>query len=491
MPIKGKGKGKVKRRSRIHETRPEEHEPVDKKKLEEKSKSIYDTVPGGPKTTERKQADRKLQETSTKISKDGNYFQGSQNSLKRLISGGKTGYAEAHAKFETGESSSSGDSGKDARNDSEKSLDKYTGRNVEQFQLERIDDPELGNRSDGKKYKCCLAITAGLAFISIVVITLWQILDQGDEDGGTTTPDGDDDDLLTPEVKKTLRERYKEWLNADKDKTFWDTVIADLKEEKNSYPMQLDVIAYLAAIAAPMREMNCSNKWVVESVNKLLDQWRRAGAPDDGKPLSEDADIARAVALYEAIRDLKAEDGTDANRYWRLRILTFVLARIVTAPRMEDDEREGTVFVGEWEKKKIGPQAGEHWSMATPKKDGEDTKTATFNFEKLQTGKHEVFATWPDGIVATNAADVPYQFFDQAGGKELAQKVVVNQKEKPRDHSEFGLCWKKIAEVNVPGTTLTVQLSNEITAGRVVADAILLIETIPDIDLNKDPEKTG
>ncbi len=95
--------------------------------------------------------------------------------------------------------------------------------------------------------------------------------------------------------------------------------------------------------------------------------------------------------------------------------------------------------------------------------------TATWTFSDVAPGAYYVSATWtsaPDR--ATNA---PYTIRDGGTGGPIAAELRINQEQLPGEFEDAGEFWRNLALVEVTGSTLTVELSDDADE-YVLADAV-------------------
>ena len=337
--------------------------------------------------------------------------------------------------------------------------------------------------SNGYRQRCGMnkyALTGGLvvgaAGITSLVLYLTGQFDAANPPPPKDPPDPPDSDL-PPDFPETMQEIVAAW-NALEEKAFWTAVLDWLKTDPQpSIATQRDFVSYARSLATVTGMP--TDQFIVDTVNSLTDVWNKAGVKPDEVPLTADENLARHTTLYTSISTLAGEDEKELPRYWKLRILEFILAGIATPARLIDneplpDDKTNDTFttVGEWKtqaSEKERETISRNYRFAT--KDDPGTKTAIFTVNDLEPGDYEVSATWLPAN--SNADDTPFRMLDAVDGTELA-RVLVNQQPAPDDFEDYRVNWKKVAIVNIPGKTLVVEISNDVDNGRVVADAILV-----------------
>ena len=103
---------------------------------------------------------------------------------------------------------------------------------------------------------------------------------------------------------------------------------------------------------------------------------------------------------------------------------------------------------------------------------GTGQNAATWTFSALDpTACYEVYATW--SAQSNRATDAPYTICDD--GIPLGT-VRVNQQSAPADATFNGQGWQSLGKYQFSSGKLTVSLSDDVTSGYVVADAIRLVK---------------
>ncbi|WP_144058022.1 beta strand repeat-containing protein [Novipirellula maiorica] len=101
---------------------------------------------------------------------------------------------------------------------------------------------------------------------------------------------------------------------------------------------------------------------------------------------------------------------------------------------------------------------------------------ASWTFNGLSPGDHDVFATWLFG--SDRASAVSYVIRDGVAGPILAV-VPIDQRTTPTGEYHGGRPFGSLGSVTITGSTLVVELSNAGTNGAVIADAIRVEATTP------------
>jgi len=127
-----------------------------------------------------------------------------------------------------------------------------------------------------------------------------------------------------------------------------------------------------------------------------------------------------------------------------------------------DDGDAGFTTVGTWYLVSgKGYEDDIHWTSG-----GSGSVTATWTFTGLEAGTYRIMGTWRG--VATNATNAPYTILE---GSTVLGTVRMDQTLWPDDLTDAGGVWETIGEFTISGSTLSVRLSNDVSAS-VSADAI-------------------
>ncbi|MCA9082270.1 MAG: hypothetical protein KDA58_17040, partial [Planctomycetaceae bacterium] len=236
-------------------------------------------------------------------------------------------------------------------------------RPAEQFELEANADPGLRERSNVNKV--CLGAGLAGAFVVTGGAIAAGLIAGGVLKVSSGSSEADPDGPLTPKLCDSLKQCLEAWLSMPEE-AYWQAVLDYLNQNHPSYMLQFDAVDYVSAIAHSLRRSDWSSAYIEQSVKTLLTSWRKAGVAvvdDKEQPLTDELDFTRNKELFQQASVLKDEQGQEATRYWKLRILSFVLACIVTPPRLEDDDNENFSVVGDWDKQTFGTKSGQHWHM--------------------------------------------------------------------------------------------------------------------------------
>jgi RHS repeat-associated protein len=108
---------------------------------------------------------------------------------------------------------------------------------------------------------------------------------------------------------------------------------------------------------------------------------------------------------------------------------------------------------------------------------GTGMKRATWSLSAsggLPAGTYQVYVTWMDK--ATNATAVPYTVYDN---NVIEASLTRNQRLAPDDGTFGGRPWESLGTFLITGGTVRVRLTDAVSDGNVVADAVLLVRMSP------------
>jgi parallel beta-helix repeat protein len=147
-------------------------------------------------------------------------------------------------------------------------------------------------------------------------------------------------------------------------------------------------------------------------------------------------------------------------------------------PVVLDDSTSGFSTSGTWTQQTDGGYQGEYWT--SPAGSGEDS--ATWTFSGLTAGAtYQVAVIWPvlSSTSFSNATNAPFTVLD--GSRVLSYERLDQESAPNSDVTVNNTPYQALGYVQVSGTTLTVQLSNDAN-GIVEADAVLLQRVVGDHD---------
>ncbi len=138
-----------------------------------------------------------------------------------------------------------------------------------------------------------------------------------------------------------------------------------------------------------------------------------------------------------------------------------------------DDGDAGFALSGSWSNVAGYGYAGD--AKVATGSDG--SRKATWTFGGLSAGQYRIEATWLPGTDRANA--VPYTFRDGIGGATIGN-AFVNQRTAPSGApSAGGRPFASLGMVTITGNTLVVELSNTMTNGAIIADAVRIVNITP------------
>ena len=107
---------------------------------------------------------------------------------------------------------------------------------------------------------------------------------------------------------------------------------------------------------------------------------------------------------------------------------------------------------------------------------GTGQSTATWTFERLVAGAHQVYVTWTAG--QDRASNATYHIYDNST---LLATVTIDQRQAPALFEDAGVWWQSLGTYQLSGGSLTVALSDQ-ADGVVVADGVRVLDPPPHIE---------
>ena len=145
----------------------------------------------------------------------------------------------------------------------------------------------------------------------------------------------------------------------------------------------------------------------------------------------------------------------------------------VTAPVTEliqiiDDEDSGYTSTAGWRNYFLGDGSTTGYNQDVEYVfAGDGSQQAAWDFTDLPAGTYDVSVSW--AVLRNMTFEAPYSVYD---GTQLLQTVLVDQRISPDEFDADNHTWERFGQFEITGDTLRVVLTNDVSSGLVIADAV-------------------